>query len=191
MQPKRIDFDMFKAPVKENLSGGLLADQVKQLMPSNNSLNEVIGLLQNDSLIYWVTSGEWSMHDMLVSILNITGAADVLISTYAMSEMPARILAQLKEAKMITSLKVLLDNRVDTRTAGSYQLMMSMCNELALTETHAKVTVIQNSDWHVAVIGSANYTENKRLECGIITTFEAAVNMQHNWITKALKDGIK
>jgi len=191
MQPRRIDFDMFKAPVKENLSGGLLADQVKQLMPSNNSLNEVISLLQNDSLIYWVTSGEWSMHDMLVSILNITGAADVLISTYAMSETPARILAKLKEAKMITSLKVLLDNRVDTRSAGSYQLMLSMCNELALTETHAKVTVIQNSDWHVAVIGSANYTENKRLECGIITTFEPAVSMQHNWITKALKDGIK
>lgn len=190
MKP-RIDFDMFKAPVKENLSGGLLGEGVRHLIPNSNALRDVIDLVEQNSLVYWVTYGEWSMHDMLVSLLNITGPAHVLISTYAMSENPARILAQLKDAAMIQSLRVLLDNRVDTRTAGSFQLMMNMSDELALTETHAKVTVIKNEEFNIAVIGSANYTENKRLECGVITTVEAAVNMQFNWITKALKDGIK
>lgn len=190
MKP-RIDFDMFKQPEKENLSGGLLAEGVRHLIPTSNVLADIISLVQPNSLVYWVTSGEWSMHDMLLGLLNITGPAHVLISTYAMSETPARILAQLKDAEMIQSLRVLLDNRVDTRSAGSFQLMMNMSDELALTETHAKVTVIENKDWSIAVIGSANYTENKRLECGVITTIEAAVTMQHNWITKALKNGIK
>src|SRR4051812_21921126 len=100
------------------------------------------------------------MHELLLEILNITGPAVVHISSYAMGETPARILSQLKNTGMIQKLFCVLDSRIDVRTAGSFQLIKAISDKCALVETHAKVTVIRNETWCLAVIGSANYTEN-------------------------------
>jgi hypothetical protein len=187
----RIDFDMFKKQEAEVVASGLLSTDAAQLMPQGMQLKSVIDQVQNNAVIYWVSNGDWSMHEMLTSLLSISGAADVYISTYAMGETPARIVSQLKSSGMIKKLFVVIDSRVDTRTANSFQLLKSISDIIKEVDTHAKVTVIRNNKIKIAVIGSANYTENKRYECGIITTNEAAVDMQINWITNALHDDTK
>jgi hypothetical protein len=188
---KRIDFNRYAAPKEEPVSGGLISENMKEVMSENMQLKCVVKLIADDTTIFWVSNGDWSMHELLLEILNITGPAQVHISSYAMSETPARILAQLKNAGMITKLNCVLDNRIDVRTAGSFQLMKSISDRLVLVDTHAKVTVVENDAWHVAVVGSANYTENKRYEAGILTTCKPGVEMQLKWMEKALKDGIE
>ena len=131
------------------------------------------------------------MHQLLIGLLNITGAAHVVIATYAMCETSARIVAQLKNGNMISSLSTILDNRVDVRSAGSFQLMTSMSDRLVLDEVHAKVTVIYNDQFKIAVVGSANYTENNRYEAGVITTNTEVVKAQLLWMNKALENGNK
>lgn len=187
----KIDFDMYAPIEKENVSGGLISAAMVDCMSEDLTLKSVIKLIQPGANVFWVSDGKWSMHEMLIALLNITGPAEVFISSYAMSETPARILTQLKNAGDIKQLNCVLDNRVDVRSAGSYQLMLSMCDKLVLVKTHAKVTVIVNDKWKVAVIGSANYTENERYEAGIITLFDDAVDMQLRWINKALNDGME
>ena len=66
--------------------------------------------------------------------------------------------------------------------------MKAICKSLALVKTHAKVTVVLNETWKLAVIGSANYTENERYESGVITLNNDVVDMQLNWIEKAFAD---
>jgi hypothetical protein len=131
------------------------------------------------------------MHEMLTALLSITGEADVYISTYALGETPGRIVAQLKSSGMIKKLFTVIDSRVDVRTANSFQLIGAISDKMVLVDTHAKVTAIVSDTMKIAVIGSANYTENKRYECGVITTNTAAVDMQIEWINKALNDGIE
>ena len=188
---KRIDFNLFVKQKEVSVSGGLMADALHELMPVSNELSEVIKLIAPGATIFWVSNGDWSMHELLLEILNITGPAVVHLSSYAMSETPARILAQLKSAGMMTKLFCVLDNRIDVRTAGSFQLMKSIADKLVLVDTHAKVTSVVNDKWKIAVVGSANYTENKRYESGVITLCSDAVEMQINWMQKALKDGIE
>jgi hypothetical protein len=187
----RIDFDKYKKPVEETVSCGLLTENIKQLMPQDMQLKSVTDLIENDCCIYWVSNGNWSMHELLVALLSITGAADVYISTYALGETPGRIVAQLKSSGMIKTLHTVIDSRVDVRTANSFQLISAISDEVALVDTHAKVTAIVGDTMKIAVIGSANYTENNRYECGIITTNNKAVDMQIDWITKALNNGNK
>lgn len=186
---KRIDFDMFAVKKEQPVGGGMISGAMKESMSENMQLKSLIKLIEPNATAYWVSNGDWSMHELLLEILNITGAAEVWLSSYAMSETPARILSQLKTAGMIKKLFCVLDNRIDVRTAGSFQLMKSISDRLVLVDTHAKVTVVQNDQWSVAVIGSANYTENKRYEAGILTLHKPAVEMQLRWINKALNDG--
>ncbi len=188
---KKIDFSLFEQAKPETVSGGLLQEGLTMLLPVNDELQSVINLVGKNTICFWVSDGSWSMHDMLVSLLNITGTAELFIATYAMSETPARIITQLKAAKQITRLTTILDNRVDTRSAGSFQLMKAMSDEMVMVDVHAKVTLIINENWQLAVIGSANYTENKRFETGIIAEANNVVELQKKWMLKALKDGIK
>ena len=74
--------------------GGLISAALIDSMSNDFTLKSVVKLIQPGANIFWVSDGKWSMHEMLLEILNITGAADVYISSYAMSETPARILAQ-------------------------------------------------------------------------------------------------
>ena len=186
---RKIDFSMFDSEKPKPVTGGLLAGNTIHLLPQNNELQSIVTLIQPDSTIFWVIKGEWNMHELLVAILNITGAANLVIATYAMCETAARIITQLKNGSMILSLATILDNRVDVRSAGSFQLMKAMSDRLVLDEVHAKVTVIFNDKFKIAVVGSANYTENNRYEAGVITTNIAVVDSMLLWMNKALSNG--
>lgn len=181
----KIDFGMFENEKPAPISSGLLIGDTITLMPQSTSLAETIALVAPNATVLWVSESEWCMHELLVALLSITGAAEVTISSYAMSETPTRIISKLKDSGMITKLSMLLDNRVDVRSAGSFQLCQSICDRIKLIKTHAKVTVITNAKWQLAVIGSANYTDNERYESGVIIANATAVDMQLLWMNKA------
>lgn len=152
------------------------------------TLDYVIGNIQPGETIHFATGAEWSMIDLLIYLLEQTGPADVLISTFEISEFPARLLHQLIEMKMITKLECLLDYRSKERKAGVFQLMQNISVKLKSVPCHAKVTVITNGDWQVCVIGSANYTRNIRIEAGIICTDPRAVEFHHRWMHQELNN---
>jgi hypothetical protein len=188
---RRIDFDRYAKPVEETVGGGFITGDLANNMNTTSELKEVISLVKPEANILWVSNGKWSAHHMLLALLNITGPSDLHISTYALSETPARHFIQLKETGIIRSLKMVLDNRVDTRTASTLQIIKSIADDYCLIASHAKVTVIENDQWNIAVVGSANYTENERYEAGLISCTEQATEYQKRWIKKALKDGTK
>ena len=187
----RINLNKYDQVKEKSVGGGCLTGSIRDNMNDSNELCDVIKLISQNALIIWVSNGKWSTHELLTSLLNITGPASVHISSYALSEKPTRQLILLKDAGLITELYCVIDNRVDTRTAVTLQIIKSICDDYALIDTHAKVTVITNGNWSIAVIGSANYTENKRYESGVIICTPAAAAFSIKWIEKALKDGVK
>jgi hypothetical protein len=189
--PKRIDFNKYKQVEEVQVGGGKLIGSLRETMCKTMEIREVINLVKEGNTTLWVSNGNWSMHQLLMAILDITGPADVYISSYALSETPARIISQLKDSGLIKKLTCVLDNRVDTRTAGTLQLMKSIADDFALLDTHAKVTVIRNDNHNITVVGSANYTENRRYEAGVVICTKAAADFQINWILKGINDGIK
>jgi hypothetical protein len=188
---KKIDFNLFQKTPIQSTGGGLLLQEMQAMIPESNELNDVVSKVTPSVMIVWVSEKNWSIHELLLALLNITGPAVVHISSYAMSETPARTLSMLIDAGTITELYCLLDNRVEVRTAKTIQLIKNICTDYALIDTHAKVTIIQNNDWQIAVIGSANYTGNERYESGVIIEGKEAVNQQLFWMKKALKNGTK
>lgn len=166
-------------------------DQIKGTLLHQGSGEQVLELaeqVRKSSLVHFYSDGAWNMHQLLLALIDITGPAKLFISSYAMSETAVRCLTALREAGQITRLSCVIDNRVETRSAGSFQLLRSICDRVVLRMTHAKVTVIEGKDVQLLVIGSANYTENKRMEVGVIVNDRTACDFHRRWINKILSE---
>lgn len=155
--------------------------------PSTMKLEEVMNLTDSNRCVLWLTDGDWSMHDMLAAILERTGPADVFLSSYAFSEYPARLIADMKNRGVIRELHCLIDKRLDVRSASALNIIRNIATRLQLVNTHAKVTVVENGEHMIAVVGSANYTSNKRYESGVIFTDRDAALFHKKWISDAFE----
>lgn len=149
-------------------------------------LEALLQHIEKDCCIHWVANGEWSMHELLIGLLHQAGPSDVYLSSYAFSEHPARIIADLKSRNMIKDLHCLIDSRIDVRGASALTMIRDIATSCKMLNTHAKVTLVLGETLQLAVVGSANYTTNKRYEAGVIIAHPEAVLFHKKWMQDEL-----
>lgn len=154
-----------------------------------NTLTDICKAAKEHKQVFFYTNGEWNMHDLLLALTEVSGPARLYISTYAISEGAARMLSKLKEENIIKELHCIIDNRTDTRSSKSLQLLKNTCDSCVLVAVHSKLTVLVGEEMNLMVLGSANYTENKRLETGIVTSSSNGINFFCNVIKSTIKNG--
>jgi len=126
------------------------------------------------------------MHDLLLFFLQITGKADVFITSWAISEIAMRQLFSFKKNGLIISLNLILDYRNKVRKEKELAFVKQFCDNISLKKIHAKVTVIQNENFSISIIGSANYTRNPRIESGVILISKKVADFNIKWIHELL-----
>lgn len=126
--------------------------------------------LNNGESIAYMSAGRWSAHDLLFYLLSITGPAKVYFTTWAINEIAARLLAKAKETGLISELYFVLDRRIEIRNPNVLQLVKAISDKYIFIDCHAKNFVIENDKWIITNIGSANMSNNKRIESGVILT---------------------
>lgn len=174
------------SPKKEGSETTITAD-----LPSANTVMgrkvEVLAALEDftaGQCMVFRTEGKWSSHELLAQLLRLTGPAEVCISTYSMTEDPVRMLVNQLSTGQITKLQVICDTRFTAQQAAAHQLAKANFH-LHLCHVHAKCMTISNDRWSLSVIGSANFTRNKRLECGVIIDDAAICAFNRKWIEDA------
>jgi len=148
------------------------------------TVSQAIGPLQMGKSIHFASMGEWSNHELLQHILDQTGPAELFFSTWSVSEDAIRQIIKNFTDGLITALTCVLDWRVKVRRPKVLQLMNFNFSKMRLTSCHAKVFVVSNKNWQVAVLGSANFTNNPRIEAGVISCDPDAAEFHKNWIKK-------
>lgn len=151
-------------------------------------LNRLIKKIGNNKSIHYVSDGDWSMHDLVMQLLKSYNPAEIFITTYALRELPVRQLIMAQHDGLISSIKMLLDCRAKVRTPEVFQLASANLNSIFLTSIHAKVTVLKSEAASITIIGSANWTSNPRIECGIVCNDERVSNFHIDWINKISKN---
>ena len=152
-----------------------------------DKLKQVVNAIALYEHFHFISDGSWSLHDLLLSIIDKYAPADIWITTYSITQFPASILAGMVDEGKIKQLKVLMDYRAKDRYPAVEQLMSNV-SELKLTPIHAKVFILQNATESLLIIGSANWTANKRIELGIVDKNRATADAHKEWITKKMKD---
>jgi hypothetical protein len=182
----RIDDDLIVLDDFESRAISEADGNLVELGKMNEEVEKVFSQIDLTRNTHFVTCGNWSSHDLLCYLLQKTGPADVLIATWSMSEPAALKLFNLLENRLIKSLRGVIDWRVKNRHPAAFQLSQSLFAQLYLTTCHAKVTVIMNDDFNICINGSANYTNNPRIEAGVISVARSVAEFHASWITGLL-----
>jgi hypothetical protein len=153
-------------------------------------------LSKNSNLPYW-SDADFSMHELLECLLEQTGPASVRISSFSITEIAVRAFSNLQERGLITGLKCLFDFSVKQHRLGLLFFASNVLTHISLCKCHAKLILIKNDEWRVAVVGSANFNVNDKKEVGIISSVESIFNMfskkYDDWFSEAMiidRDGL-
>lgn len=154
-----------------------------QICKVNQSVADCFPRIEQGFDYHFSTAGMWSSHDLLFHILSLIGSAHVTIATWSITEAPAAMLMRGLYENPITSLNALFDVRVRVRSPSSFEFIKHNLGEFCrITSCHAKVTVIENDDWKISINGSANYTNNPRIEAGVVSTSPQVASFHKDWI---------
>lgn len=109
-----------------------------------------------------------SFHDVIEKIFECTGPAELALASYSVSESSLRVLHRMKSEGLITKLTLLFDRSVRTHKLNLLAFAANFADEIFLDNSHIKLALINNDQYNVAVITTANITENERWEYYLI-----------------------
>lgn len=136
----------------------------------------------------FASGGDWSTHDLLFHLLQIIGPAALTAATWSVAEHAAQKLIAALDEGSLTDIKFLVDWRVQVRTPGFMTLAKRHFTDIRVSSTHAKVFVLRNDEWNLSLVGSANLTNNPRIEAGHLSTNPDTANFHADWIEREIQN---
>jgi hypothetical protein len=136
---------------------------------------------------HFVSYGDWSLYHLADYILSKTGPARLYLSTWSISEFSARKLTEWMQSGLLTHIYGLVDARTENRHEAAFQLCKQQFTEMRIFPTHAKVCVFISETAHISIVGSANWTENMRIEAGVLCSGKALATKHAEWISKMVE----
>lgn len=130
-----------------------------------NSDNAITGF-KKDCRILGFTNGNFSLIDLIYSVLKKTGKADVIIATWSAGIKDAHQVKWMIDTDLIDNFKIMTDHSYKTRQkryAASLEEIFGIEN-IRTSEMHAKFVIISNDNYKVAIRSSMNLNANKTCE---------------------------
>jgi hypothetical protein len=137
-------------------------------MDTLSTVSTAIGNNPNIVVPYYSES-EFSMHELLERLVEMTGPAEVKVSSFSITEVAIRTFLRLIDNHLIIGLRCIFDRSVKMHHIGLHLFALNVTTGIALTKNHAKIILIQNEQWKITVISSANLNVNDKIEAGMIT----------------------
>jgi len=135
-----------------------------------HSLPDVMAMIADGSSgCVFFNPGLWNLVDLLQQLIKKYGTAKELIfSTYSITEFSARQIALLYIDGLINHIEIVLDSNAIKRYPNVSQLLYNI-GTVKYSNIHAKITFLSfTSGFRLAIVGSANWTQNRRIESGVI-----------------------
>lgn len=180
------DISTNKHELLESSSAVVVSVGTKRIACKASQLSEQLNALSSDCDIEFCTAGEFSFHHLIEALLEITGPADLYLSTWTIKEDPARVLASLKQKGVIKSLYCVFDHRVRTLDAKHFHFVEKVATSISLTQCHAKAAVLLGEKMNVVITTSANMSNNPRIEIGRISALSGSVLFHLDWMSKIM-----
>lgn len=139
----------------------------------------------------YYSEGEFSMHELLEYILSETGPAEVMLTSFSITEVAIRTFLNLTSEGKITGLQCIFDLSVKQHKAGLLFFASNITLNIALAKCHAKLILIMNEKWRVAVVSSANMQINDKIEAGIVATTLEVFNFYYPKFVRSFDNSLK
>lgn len=113
-----------------------------------------------------LTFGQFSLLDLVQATLDVTGPADVAISTWSAGLYDVDAARRFVEDGRIRSIRFLMDSATQKRGQATAVQIADLFGAAAIrtTRLHAKFALVENDEWHVLITTSMNLNLNPRIE---------------------------
>lgn len=135
-------------------------------MESNSRIADAIVPVADNISFYF--SDRFAMHQLLNYYLDKSGPAHICISTFSMCENAIRNFIFNIEKDKILSIKAILDHSLLKRNLDQLIFAHQVIKNIRLIDNHSKLLLIFNPDCKIAIIGSANFNDNRKWEDAVI-----------------------
>ena len=137
-----------------------------------------------------LTDGNFSLIDLIHSILKKTGRARVIVGTWSAGIKDAHQVKWMVDTNLISDFKILTDHSYKTRQqkyAASIEDLFGAQN-IRTSEMHAKFVLIQNENFKVAIRSSMNLNANKTCELFEIDENQEIFNFLMDFVLHTFKN---
>ena len=158
-------------------------------MTSTSRVEEAIGELEHDVTIHLATLGSWGTHNVLLHLLDRMGPADLTMATWAIGEEAYVRMLEYQDRGILRSMRVLVDWRFTSWNGKVAKFVKSNADILRVAAVHAKIFVLRNEHWAFSYFGSANLTNNPRIEVQCLVESRELAEFHCGWIEECLRRG--
>ncbi len=151
-------------------------------------LTKVIGELQQGKTTHFYSWGNFNLVRLIVYLMKQTGPVHAFMTSYSFSQKSIEQLKNRLEQQELLSFRVIIDNRVRSMSPKPFQMLMESF-DYRCTSIHAKVALLWNDDWKIAITTSQNATDNPKLERGTIFTDPEVFKFDLNVLEDEFKRG--
>ena len=173
-----------------------MPDAIAHLRPKRNtrarfskvaSARDTIAGFGRDMDVAGLTFGQFSLIDLIQAALEITGPADVTISTWSAGFYDIDAAERFRANGLMRSVRFVMDAASMKKGQASVHDIADLFGKDAIrtTRTHAKFALVRNDDWDVVITSSMNLNLNPRCEqfemtddaerCGMFAAFADAL----------------
>lgn len=157
----------------------------------SKKIDDAISKFKGSEVIPIASDGEWSMHQLLEYLLGISGPAKVWISSFSVTEVAIRTFLNLHDSGLLQELHCLFDFTVKRHKVGLLFFANNVSTEIAIDKCHAKLILIQNENFTITVVGSANFNINDKKEVAVIHFGKWFFDFYHALLTGWIASGLK
>jgi hypothetical protein len=173
---------LFDLPTNEKAISIETAKSDCRIYSAQSKVASAFGTIEQGKDYPFASGSLWSTHDILRYILGFAGPCSLTMATWSIATAAADLLVDWKRSGLLNSVAMLVDWRVQVRTPGVLTLAKEHFTDIRVTCCHAKAFVMQNDTWNISLIGSANLTNNPRIECGHLSTSKTVADFHKSWI---------
>lgn len=126
---------------------------------------ESIGSLYPGCEIFCLTDGQFSLFDIIEVVLDTTGPADVIISTWTAAGADTKKAKAFVQTGNIRSIRWIVDRSFLSRQPEYCRVLIEEFGDcLRSIRSHCKFIAISNEEWAFAIRTSMNLNSNPRVE---------------------------
>jgi hypothetical protein len=151
-------------------------------------MTQTIGDLSKGENLHFYSWANFNLVRLIIYLLRQTGPANLLMTSYSFSQKSIEALLTRQQSGLLTSVRLLIDNRVRVMSPKPFQMLQSSF-DYRCTSVHAKVALIYNDSWKISIVTSQNATDNPKLERGIIFTDPAVFDFDFKTIENEFNAG--
>ena len=132
-------------------------------------------IILKDGLQVLITE-QLQLGDVLSQVLDITGPAELIISTFSSGEEFLRKLVSLRKAKMVLKATLYTDFKAAEKTARTNIMVQNAFDVLHLCPNHSKIMVVRGERTTITLFTSQNQTRGNRLESYVLIDGDSAAD---------------